>query len=144
MVKVFQKDNTFSAPMGSYFDGHVKIPGNFIVQPRTHFWGRLVVEGRLDLGMQSVVGEDVQCDSAAVGSFSWVKGTLNSVGDVLVCDNAHLHDIVAGGSVTLRPGARVGDVTAGDTITIVGKIKSGKLIGKNVKVYGTEGRIEPE
>jgi cytoskeletal protein CcmA (bactofilin family) len=136
MATVYKKEDTYSVSMGSYFDGHVKIPGNFVVQPRTHFWGRLVVEGRLDLGPQSVVGEDVQCDSAAIGSFSWIKGTLNAVGDVLVCDNAHLHDIVSGGNVTLRPGARVGDVTAQDTITIYGKIKSGKLTGKNVKVYG--------
>ena len=135
MAKVYRKDNTYTASFGSYFDGHVKIPGNFMVQPRTHFWGELVVEGRLDLGPQSVVGEDVRCDSAAIGSYSWVKGTLHSVGDVLVCDNAHLEDIISGGNVTLRPGARVGNVKARDTITIYGKIKSGKLIGKNVKVY---------
>jgi cytoskeletal protein CcmA (bactofilin family) len=122
--------------MGSYFDGNVKISGNFLVQPRTHFWGRLVVEGRLDLGPQSVVGEEIKCDSAAIGSFSWVKGTLNAVGDVLVCDNAHVNEIVSGGSVTIRPGARVGNVTARETITIYGRIKSGKLVGKNVKVYG--------
>ena len=55
MAKVYRKDNTYTASFGSYFDGHVKIPGNFMVQPRTHFWGELVVEGRLDLGPQSVV-----------------------------------------------------------------------------------------
>ncbi|MEN6611594.1 MAG: polymer-forming cytoskeletal protein [Methanoregulaceae archaeon] len=139
MVTVYQKDNSYSAAFGSYFEGNVRIPGNFMVQPRTHFWGRLVVEGRLDLGPQSVVGEDVECDSAAIGSNSWIKGTLRSVGDILICDNAHLHDIVSGGNVTLRSGARVGNVTARDTIIIYGKIKSGKLVGKNVKIYGKDG-----
>ena len=141
MVTVYKKENEYSAAFGSYFEGHVKIPGNFMVQPRTHFWGRLDVDGRLDLGSQSVIGEDVRCDSCAIGSSAWIKGTLNSVGDVLVCDNAHLQDIVSGGSVTIRSGAQVGDVTARDTITIYGKIKSGKLVGKNVKVYGKDGSV---
>jgi hypothetical protein len=38
--------------------------------------------------------------------------------------------------VLLRRGVHVGDVTSEDTIIVHGKIKSGKLTGKNMKVIG--------
>jgi cytoskeletal protein CcmA (bactofilin family) len=136
MAKVIQKGDTFFAPKGSYFDGNVKIDGNFIVPAHTHFWGRLNVTGRLELGPRSSVALGITCGSAIIGSHARVKGPIISAGDVTILDHAVVHSVQAEGKVFLRTGVRVGDVTAKDTLIIHGRIKSGKLIGKNVKVLG--------
>jgi hypothetical protein len=57
-------------------------------------------------------------------------------GDVTLLDHAVVHTVQAGGKVILRTGVSVGDVTSNDTIIIHGRIKSGKLLGKNMKVIG--------
>jgi hypothetical protein len=38
--------------------------------------------------------------------------------------------------VILRPGITVGDVRSGDAIIVHGRIKSGNLVGKSMKVLG--------
>ena len=136
MAEVFQKGTTYFAPKGSYYEGNVKIDGDFVVPARTHFWGRLVVSGSLELGSRSSVALDVICGSAIIGCQSRIKGPIIATGDVTVLDHATVHSIQAGGKVILRPDVRVGDVTSSDTIIVHGKIKSGKLIGKNMKVLG--------
>lgn len=136
MPTVIRKGDTFFAPKGAYFDGNVKIDGNFIVPPRTHFWGRLTVTGSLELGPRSTVALDVNCWDAIIGSQSRIKGPLVAHGDVTILDNAAVHSVNAGGKVILRTGVHVGDVTSNDTIVVHGRIKSGKLIGKNMKVLG--------
>jgi len=136
MAKVIQKGDTFFAPKGSYFDGNVKIDGNFIVPAHTHFWGRLDVTGRLELGPRSGVALGITCGSAIIGSQTRVKGPIIATGDVTILDHAVVHSVQAEGKVILRTGVRVGDVTAKDTLFIHGRINSGKLIGKNVKVLG--------
>lgn len=136
MPTVIQKGDTFFAQKGAYFDGNVKIDGNFIVPARTHFWGRLLVTGTLELGPRSSVALDVTCWNAIIGSQSRIKGPLVAHGDVTILDNAIVHSVKAGGKVILRTGVHVGDVTSSDTIVIHGKIKSGKLVGKNMKVLG--------
>ena len=136
MTKVISHGNTFFAPKGSYYEGNVKIDGDFVVPPRTHFWGRLVVAGRLELGARSSIALDVTCGSAIIGSQSRIKGPLTATGDVTLLDHAAVLSVSAGGNVIIRPGVHVGDVTAGETITVHGKIKSGKLTGKNMKVLG--------
>jgi predicted acyltransferase (DUF342 family) len=55
MPTVIQKGTTFFAQKGTYFEGNVKIDGDFIVPARTHFWGRLTVTGTLELGSRSSV-----------------------------------------------------------------------------------------
>jgi predicted acyltransferase (DUF342 family) len=136
MAKVIKKGDTFYAEKGAYFDGNVKIDGDFIVPAHTHFWGRLNVSGRLELGPRSSVALGISCGSAIIGSNARIKGPIVATGDVTVLDHAIVHSLQAAGKVILRQGVRVGDVSSGDTLVIHGKIKSGKLIGKNVKVLG--------
>ncbi len=136
MATVIRQGDTFFAKSGAYFDGNVKIDGNFIVPAHTHFWGRLDVTGRLELGPRSSVALGITCGSAIIGSNVRIKGPVVASGDVTILDNAVVHSIHAGGKVTLRTGVRVGDVTAQDSLIIHGKIKSGKLVGKNIKVLG--------
>ena len=133
---VIRKGDTFFAKKGTYFEGNVKIDGNFVVPPHTHFWGKLTVTGTLELGPRSSVALQVDCWNAIIGSQSKIKGPIVAHGDVTVLDHAIVHSIQAGGKVILRPGVTVGDVTSEDTIIIHGRIKSGKLIGKNMKVLG--------
>ena len=136
MATVIRQGDTFFAQRGAYFDGNVKIDGNFIVPPRTHFWGRLDVRGRLELGPRSTVAFGITCGSAIIGSSCRIKGMIVAEHDVTILDHAVTHDVTAGGKVTLRTGVHVRDVTAGDALVIHGRIKSGKLIGKTVKVLG--------
>ena len=136
MPTVIQKGSTFFAQKGSYFEGNVKIEGDFVVPPHTHFWGKLHVTGNLELGPRSSVAMDVSCFNAIIGSQCRIKGPIVAHGDVTVLDHASVHAIQATGKVILRPGVVVGDVTSGDTIIVHGKIKSGNLIGKNMKVLG--------
>ena len=136
MAEIISNGNTYFAPKGAYYEGNVKIDGDFVVPPRTHFWGRLVVTGRLELGSRSSVALDVVCGSAIIGSQSRIKGPIVATGDVTLLDHAIVHSVQAGGKVVIRPDVHVGDVTSGDTVIIHGKIKSGKLIGKNMKVLG--------
>jgi predicted acyltransferase (DUF342 family) len=136
MPTVIQKGSTFFAQKGAYFDGNVKIDGDFVVPAHTHFWGRLTVSGDLELGPRSSVALDVNCRSAIIGSQSRVKGPIIAHGDVTILDHAVVHSVEAGGKVILRTGVIVGDVTSQDAIIVHGKIKSGKLTGKTIKVLG--------
>jgi cytoskeletal protein CcmA (bactofilin family) len=136
MPTVIQQGSTFFAQKGAYFEGNVKIDGDFIVPAHTHFWGRLTVTGTLELGPRSSVALDVNCWNAVIGSQSKIKGPLVAHGDVTILAHAVVHSVVAGGKVSLRPGVTVGDVTSQDAIIVHGKIKSGNLVGKSMKVLG--------
>ena len=135
-MKVYRQGDSFIAPKGSFFDGNVKIPGDFIVAPDTHFWGRLDVGGCLELGPRSTVGGNITCKKAIIGNQVRIKGSLDVIEDVTVCDEARIRSLHAGGDITLRPGVQVGDVSSDETIFVYGKIKSGKLTGRNVKAVG--------
>src|SRR5512136_3117324 len=104
MPTVLQKGNTFYAQKGSYFEGNVKIDGDFVVPPHTHFWGRLDVTGSLELGPRSSVALDLTCGSAVIGSQCRIKGPITAGGDVILLDHASVHSVIAGGRVILRPG----------------------------------------
>jgi len=136
MPTLIQKGNTYFAQKGSYFEGNVKVDGDFVVPPRTHFWGRLTVTGTLELGPRSSVALDITCRNAVIGSQCRVKGPISAQGEVTILDHASIHSVQAGGKVIIRPGVIVGDVTSLDAIIIHGKIKSGNLIGKSMKVLG--------
>lgn len=136
-MKVYRHGDTYIAPKGSFFDGNVKIDGNFITPPETHIWGNVVVAGRLELGPGSTVGGSVEARSIVVGHDVRIKGTLRIQEAATICDNACLHSIQAGGNITLRPGVRVGDVNSAETIFVYGKVTSERLFGRAVKVYGT-------
>jgi len=136
MPTLIQKGNTYFAQKGSYFEGNVKVDGDFVVPPRTHFWGRLTVTGTLELGPRSSVALEISCHNAVIGSQCRVKGPISAKGEVTILDHASIHSVQAGGKVIIRPGVIVGDVTSQDAIIIHGKIKSGNLIGKSMKVLG--------
>jgi len=135
-MKIYRQGDSFIAPRGSYFDGNVRVPGNFIVPPETHIWGRLDVNGTLELGPMSTVGGDVTCERAVIGNKVRIKGTLDVIEDVVLCDDVKVAAVRAGGDITLRPGVKVGEVSSDETIYVVGKIESGRLTGRNVKVLG--------
>ena len=138
-MKVYRwNDTTYIVPRGAYFEGHVHIDGDLLVPRDTHFWGRLVVEGDLTLGPRSTVGAGVWCANAIVGDHVRIRGPLVAVGDVLACDGAAIGMIRAARDVTLRPGVRVGDVVSGRNILVQGKIESGRLLGRLVKVVGAD------
>jgi cytoskeletal protein CcmA (bactofilin family) len=136
MPTLIRKGNTYFAEKGSYFEGNVKVDGDFVVPPHTHFWGRLNVTGSLELGPRSSVALEISCRNALIGSQCRVKGPIIAHGDVTILDHASVHSVKAGGKVILRTGVIVGDVTSEDTIIVHGKIKSGNLFGKSMKVLG--------
>lgn len=127
---------THIAPDGSFFDGNVKIDGDFIVPSETHIWGNLVVDGCLELGPGSTVGGSVLCGSAVIGKCVKIKGAVRALENVTICDNTSLESVTAGGDIILRPGVNVGEVRSEETVYVYGKIKSGRLTGRNVKVLG--------
>jgi predicted acyltransferase (DUF342 family) len=136
-LKVYRwNDTTYIVPRGAFFDGNVRIDGDLLAPRDTHFWGRLVVEGDLTLGPRSTVGAGVWCGNAIIGDHVRIRGPLVAVGDVLACDGAAIGLIRAARNVTLRPGVRVGDVVSGRTILVQGKVESGRLLGRLVKVIG--------
>ena len=136
MPTLIQKGTTYFAQKGSYFEGNVRVDGDFVVPPHTHFWGRLSVTGTLELGPRSSVALEVACRNAVIGSQCRIKGPIVAEGDVTILDHAVVHSVKATGNVILRPGVIVGDVTSQGAIVIHGKIKSGNLIGKSMKVLG--------
>jgi cytoskeletal protein CcmA (bactofilin family) len=131
-------NDTFVVPRGAFFEGNVRIDGDLLVPRDTHFWGRLVVEGDLTLGPCSTVGAGVWCQNAIIGNHVRIRGPLVAVGDVMVCDGAAIGMIRAARDVTLRPGVRVGDVVSGRSILVQGKVESGRLLGRLVKVVGCD------
>ena len=135
-MKVYRHGDTYIAPKGSFFDGNVKVDGNFITPPEAHIWGNLVVAGCLELGSGSTVGGFIEAEGIVVGHDAKIKGPLRIKGTATICDNASLHSIQAGGNITLRPGVRVGDVNSAETIYVYGKVTSERLFGRAVKVYG--------
>lgn len=139
-MKVYQRGDTYIAPKGSYFDGNVHIPGDFIVPPKTHVWGRLDVDGCLELGPLSTVGSDVTCRSGVIGRGVKIKGALAAGGDVTISDGVSLGSVTAGGDIILRPGVTVGEVRSDATIYVYGKIESTRLFGRNVKVIGNQAQ----
>lgn len=136
MPTVIRKGSTYFAKEGSYFEGNVRIDGDFVVPAHTHFWGKLHVTGDLELGPRSSVTLEVSCNNAIIGAQCRIKGPITTRGDVTILDHAVVHSVQAGGKVILRTGVCVGDVTSGDTITVHGRIKSGNLVGKTMKVIG--------
>src|SRR5512133_2273191 len=99
MPTLIQKGNTYFAQKGSYFEGNVKVDGDFVVPPHTHFWGRLVVTGTLELGSRSSVALDITCQNAVIGSQCRVKGPISAKGEVTILDHASIHSVQAGGKV---------------------------------------------
>jgi cytoskeletal protein CcmA (bactofilin family) len=134
-MKIYRHGDTYIAPRGSFFDGNVKIDGNFIAPPETHIWGNVKVAGRLELGPYSTVGGFVEAGTIIIGHDVKVKGPVHVLETATICDNARLHSVHAGGDIVLRPGVEIGDVNSQETIFVYGKVKSERLIGRAVKVY---------
>ncbi|WP_245618884.1 hypothetical protein [Methanogenium cariaci] len=83
------------------------------------------------------MGGGITCTNAVIGNQVRIKGFLNVIENVTVCDDTCIESLHAGGDIMLRPRcAGGGDVSSDETIFVCGKIKSGKLTGRNVKVVG--------
>ncbi len=136
-MKVYRHGDTYIAPRGSFFDGNIKIDGNFIAPPETHIWGNIVVAGCLELGPYSTVGGSIEAEKIIIGNDARIKGPIRVLDTATICDNACLHSVQAGGNIIIRPGVRVGDVNSAETIYVYGKVTSERLFGRAVKVYGT-------
>ena len=143
-MKILRDGDTFIAPKGSYFEGNVKINGDFMVPPGTHFWGNLDVDGDLELGPGSSVGARVICANAVIGPKTVIEGPLSASGNVTVCDSAAIGSISAGGDVILRPGVVTGDVQSEGTVYVYGRIKTGRLFGRQVKVLRNSGPAQED
>lgn len=135
-MRIYKNKNTYLAEPGSFFEGNVQIHGDFIVPQRTHFWGKLVVNGTLEMGPECSVEGEVICKNAIIGRDSRIKGTLLVDENATICDRVHLLSIDAGGDIILRPGVTVGDVKSQNSVMIYGKINSGTLVGRNVRIIG--------
>jgi len=134
MTEIIRNGDTLIAGKGSFFDTNVRTGMNLIIPPDTHIWGKLDVGGRVEIGPRSSIGGGVNATSAVIGESALIEGPLRIEGDLFICDNARIHSIYAKGNVTLRPGIKVGEVISENTIYVLGKVKSQRLIGKTVKV----------
>ncbi len=135
-ARLKQCGDVYLAERGAIFDGNLRVPGHLVLPPDCHVWGDLVVNGRLDLGPHGTVGGRCACHEALVGHHATCRGALTATGDVTVADGAHVAGIEAAGTVLLRPGVTVGDVRTDGLILIHGRITSGLLVGRQVKVFG--------
>lgn len=135
-ARLKRSGDVYLAERCAVFDGSLRVPGSLVLPHDCHVWGDLVVNGRLDLGPHSTVGGRVACHRALVGHHAVVRGGLTSTGEVTVADGAHVAAIEASGTVLLRPGVTVGDVRTDGLILIHGRIASGLLVGRQVKVLG--------
>lgn len=134
MTDIIRNGDTLIAGRGSFFDKNVRTGMNLIIPPETHIWGNLDVGGRVEIGSRSSIGGGVKAASAVIGEGAMIEGPLQVDGDLFVCDNARIHSINAKGNITLRPGIKVGEVRSDNTIYVLGKVKSQRLIGRTVKV----------
>lgn len=135
-ARLKRSGDVFLAERGAVFDGNLRVPGDLVLPPDSHVWGDLLVNGRLDLGPHSTVGGRVDCREAMIGHHAAVRGPLIGTGDITVADGAHVKGIETTGTVLLRPGVTVGDVRTEGLILIHGRITSGLLVGRQVKVFG--------
>jgi cytoskeletal protein CcmA (bactofilin family) len=126
----------YLAEKGTVFDGNLRVPGHLILPPDCHVWGDLIVNGRFELGPHGTIGGRVACHRALIGHHATLRGPLAASGDVTVSDGAVVRSIEAGGTVLLRPGVSVGDVRTEGMILIHGRVTSGLLLGRQVKVFG--------
>ncbi|HOT93606.1 MAG TPA: polymer-forming cytoskeletal protein [Methanoregulaceae archaeon] len=135
-ARLKRSGDLYIAEKGAVFDGNLRVPGDLVLPPDCHVWGDLVVNGRLDLGPHGTVGGRVYCRDGMIGHHAVIRGPLTGSGKITVADGAQVQGIETTGTVVLRPGVRVGDVRTAGLILIHGRITSGLLVGRQVKVFG--------
>ncbi|HJJ54860.1 MAG TPA: polymer-forming cytoskeletal protein [Methanocorpusculum sp.] len=137
-MAVLYKGNQYMAERGSFFSESVKIDGDFLVGPRSTFWKNLVVSGNIYLCPECHIKGNVLCYGGVVGHECIIEGEFKAIaGPVTLCDNAALGKVTCQGDVMVRPGVRASEVY-GDMITVVGKAKCGKLMGKKTRVVSAD------
>ena len=65
-MAIFVQDTLHMAERGSYYEGSVKIDGDFLVPPRTEFWKDIVVSGNIYLCPESHVKGNVTCKGGVI------------------------------------------------------------------------------
>lgn len=133
-MTIFVQDRLHMAERGSYYEGSVKIDGDFLVPPRTEFWKDIVVSGNIFLCPESHVKGNVTCAGGVICRGCVIDGDLIAEGGELrICDGAFVHRIISTGDVYLRKDVSASEVR-GNNILVMGKIQCGKLMGKNTRV----------
>ena len=133
-MAVIYKGTQYLAEPGSFFRGSVKIDGDFVVSARSTFWKNLVVTGNLYLCPECQIKGNVSCKSGVISRGCVIDGELSvSEGPVTLCDGADVHIVSCAGDVLVRPGVSSAEIS-GDTITVVGKIHCGRVMGKKTRV----------
>ncbi len=137
-MTIFVQDTLHMAERGSYYEGSVKIDGDFLVPPRTEFWKDIVVSGCIYLCPETHVKGNVICKGGIIGRGCVIEGDLTADGGELrICDGAAVHRIISTGDVFLRKDVSASEVR-GNNILVMGKIQCGKLMGKNTRVVSGE------
>jgi len=133
-MAVLYKGNQYMAERGSFFRESVKIDGDFLVASRSTFWKNLVVSGNLYLCPECQIKGNILCYGGVVSRGCIIEGELKAIaGPVTLCDGAFIGKVTSQGDVIVRPGVRASEIY-GDLITVMGKVKCGKLMGKKTRV----------
>ena len=137
-MAIFVQDTLHMAERGSYYEGSVKIDGDFLVPPHTEFWKDIVVSGNIYLCPESHVKGNVTCKGGVICRGCVIEGDLIAEdGELRICDGASVHRIISTGDVYLRKDVISSEVR-GNNILVMGKIQCGKLMGKNTRVVSGE------
>lgn len=137
-MAVIYKGTQYVAETGSFFRESVKIDGDFTVAPRGTFWKDLVVTGNLYLAPLCQIKGNVSCKAAIVSRGCIIDGTMTiTEGPLTLCDGADVQKVTCAGDVLIRPGVCAREVH-GETITVVGKVHCGKIMGKKTRVVSAE------
>ncbi len=135
---ILVQDSLHMAERGSYFEGSVKIDGDFLVPPRTEFWKDVDVAGSLYLCPESHIKGNVSCSGGVICRGCVIEGDLVvNGGELTLCDGATIKRVLSSGDVFIRPGVTAAEVR-GENILVLGKIQCGKLMGKNTRVVSSE------
>jgi len=140
MTKVHVKDSNYMAKRGSFFQGSIKIDGDFLLGTRSTIWGNLVVAGNLYLMSECQINGNVTCAGGVIGRGTVVTGTFTTTqenGSLTVCDGAKINVISSSGDVYLRPDVTSAEVF-GNNILVQGKVHCGRLMGKNTRVISNQ------
>ena len=128
------KGNQYVAERGSFFRDSVMIDGDFIVGGRSTFWQNLNVTGKLYLCPECQIRGNIVCSGGVIGRGCNIDGDMTAgTGSLILCDNSTVGCVSTEGDVLVRPGVSAKEIY-GDLITVVGKVRCGKLMGKKTRL----------
>ncbi|MGB9927725.1 MAG: polymer-forming cytoskeletal protein [Methanosarcina sp.] len=120
-IKYHPKSNTYVIEKRAFFDNALVLNGNVIVGQEVKFWKNLTVNGRLELGKNSIVLGNVKARSALICSKVKIRGNIEANSELVFLDKAQVNSAVCQGDIRVRPGCLIGSVKADGTLEIIGK-----------------------